>query len=441
MRKEKQNMCKTFPSGIVVLLGAAAVALGQVSEGQNKLLAKRAAEADAYRKLAETVYGLTLSSSTFVKDFVTENDEIRTGVDAVVRGARFGQPRWNEDGTCEISAEVTVEKLITTIKELHTAYYKGNTITTTDIENIKQQIHSDVISVVGMGAPRPDLPPDLPTGVEAQLTEVSIQAPPTTFIPEIWKSVSGQARLMAARAARVDAQRKLLEQIKGLRLNSETLVRDFVTESDTISAQAQGIVIGAREVGTYYHDDALIVDVTMEVPVEKVIATLKELHTQHYQGNLVTTTDITNLTKTLHRTVVQAVGSGTPRIDASAQATIKVELQMPTWSTQPIVVIGQGSDPEISTPQGRLKAIRAAQADGQRKLLEQIQGLQIDSNTTVRDFVTESDIIRTQVMGVLAGAVTGTPRISNDVAEIEVSINPTGIWEVVVDARRIHTRG
>jgi len=65
-----------------------------VSPAQNKLLAKRAAEADAYRKLAETINGVQINSSTTVRDFVTESDEIRSGIDTVVRGARFGSPAY-----------------------------------------------------------------------------------------------------------------------------------------------------------------------------------------------------------------------------------------------------------------------------------------------------------------------------------------------------------
>ena len=68
------------------------------TDAQNKLLAKRAAEADCYRKLAEAVYGIRINSETYVRDFVTENDEIRGAVNAIVKGVRLGKPRYYEDG-------------------------------------------------------------------------------------------------------------------------------------------------------------------------------------------------------------------------------------------------------------------------------------------------------------------------------------------------------
>ncbi len=201
--------------------------------------------------------------------------------------------------------------------------------------------------------------------------------------------------------------RKLLEQIKGLRLNSETLVRDFVTESDEIRTRAEGIVIGASQAGVYLHDDELIADVTMEVPVEKVVERIKELHSTHYHGNKVTTTDITNVKRSIQREMIQATGSGVPPSRFLDQA--RASADMPPWLGERIEAVGQGTDPAIDTAQGKLKAARAAELDAKRKLAEQVFGMQIQSATTVRDFVTQHDEIATQVQAVIAGATADTP--------------------------------
>ena len=423
---------------VVVVLGtfswlaavAATSAQDLTTEAQNKLLARRAAEADCYRKLAEMVYGVKISSDTYVRDFVTESDEIRSAVDTFVKGIRLGPPRYYDDGVCEVNAEVTVAKLVTKLKEIHKVHYKGNVIKTTDIVNIKQYVKSDVIRVTGSGVPRPELPPDLPEGVEGIITPLPSGYIPARSIPPIWKSVGPQARLMAERAARLDGQRRLLEHIKGLRLTSNTLVRDFITEYDEISARAGGIVVGAYEVSKYLHADELIADVTMEVPVEKVVTRIKELHSEHYHGNKVTTTDIVNLKKTVKRNVIRATGSGVPPsrfISRAASAGVR----MPEWMAERIKATGEGTDSEISSAQGKLRAARAAQLDAMRKLAEQIYGLTISSNTTVRDFVTEYDEIATQVQGVLTGAVAEEPVFSGDVARVTVSLPAAKVWSVV----------
>jgi len=399
------------------------------TEAQNKVLAKRAAEADCYRKLAETVYGLQLTSDTYVRDFVTESDEIRTSVNAWVKGVRLGMPRYYEGGVCEIDAEVTVAKLITNLKEIHATHYRGNTVKSTDFEQIKETVKTDVIRVTGAGAPRPEIP-ELPEGFDDVLTPLPGNVVLRASIPDIWKRVGPQAWLMAERAAKVDAMRRLLEQIKGLRLNSNTLVRDFVTEYDEISAKADGIVIGAMEVGSYLHEDELIVDVTVEIPVEKIVTRIKELHTEHYKGNRVTTTDIVNVKKNVQREMIRATGSGVPPARFVSKAR-DAGADVPPWMNERLEAAGQGTDPEITSAQGRLKAARAAELDAKRKLAEQIYGLQISSNTSVRDFVTEYDEIQTQVNAVLAGAVAGAATYDGGVATVTVSIPAADVWSVV----------
>jgi len=56
----------------------------------------------------------------------------------------------------------------------------------------------------------------------------------------------GKARAMACRAAMVVAQRNLLETTKGVRVDSVTLVKDAMVESDLIRTSVEGIVKGAR---------------------------------------------------------------------------------------------------------------------------------------------------------------------------------------------------
>jgi hypothetical protein len=65
---------------------------------------------------------------------------------------------------------------------------------------------------------------------------------------------TAQAQLMAERAATVDAQRKLLEITKGVRVNGETVVEDLMLKSDLVVTQVDGIVKGARQIGDAKYD-------------------------------------------------------------------------------------------------------------------------------------------------------------------------------------------
>lgn len=79
-----------------------------MSAGQKRLMAQRAAVADAYRQLAELINGVNVDAETVVKDFVTESDVIRTRVSALIKGAKPGKPRYMSDGTVEIDVTLGV---------------------------------------------------------------------------------------------------------------------------------------------------------------------------------------------------------------------------------------------------------------------------------------------------------------------------------------------
>lgn len=76
----------------------------------------------------------------------------------------------------------------------------------------------------------------------------------------------GQVASNGYRAAKVDAMRNLLEQVSGVRIDSETIVRDSILESDVIKTKINGIVRGAKVVRRYV-DEVGCFHVEMELPV------------------------------------------------------------------------------------------------------------------------------------------------------------------------------
>jgi len=413
-----------------VLVCIVPLAFGQdVSEEQRKLLAKRAAEADAYRKLAEAVYGLQINSRTHVRDFVTESDEIRGDLDAFIRGIRLGQPTWYEDGSCEVPAEVTVAKVVETLRSVHERHYKGEDIKTSDFESMSRRLEKKVIRVVGVGAPRPDLPPNLPEGVAEQLgpPPAGITAP----VPDIWRQIGPQATLSAKRAAELDAYRRLAERIKGLRLTASTRVRDFVAESDVITAEMEAFLKGAEIRGYYLHSDELIAECTIRVPTEQVITTIKELHSRHYKGDDVRGSDVENIVRTVVKKDFEATGMGIPNPRFIQKFVETSQLALPDWAMQSLEAEGEGTDPQMDTPQGRLRAARAAEMDAKRKLAERIAGLQLDARTLVRDFTVQHEEVSLRLDAIIADALVTHTRFVNDRAIVTVSVPGMRVWEAV----------
>ncbi len=422
----------------LVASGLAAPAMAQVDtkDAQKKLLSKRAAEADAYRKLAECIKGLQITSDTYVKDFVAESDNIRAAMDEYIRGVRLGNPKWFADLSCEVPAEVTVEKVIETLKSIHTRYYKGDRIKGTDFTDMEKRIETKVIKVVGMGAPREDLPPG---------TEGLVKGPPSSpepAIPDLWKKIGAQGRMMAIRAAELDAKRKLLERIKGLRITSDTIVRDFVAESDQITAQAMGTVMGAETVRTYLHYDEPIAEVTVAVPVETVITIIKNLHTRSIQGSNIKGTDISEVTQNIKTQRFEATGMGIPPQKVLEAYNATAEVKLPPWASQKIEMTGEGVPPDDKkgTAQGKLMAARAAELDAKRRLGEHINGLVISSDTKVKDFVTQHDDIRSYMDALLVGSMVEKTEFDGETARVTVSIPGMQVWQVISERIRIEVK-
>ena len=87
--------------------------------------------------------------------------------------------------------------------------------------------------------------------------------------PEVNAQITAQQRLMAKRAAKVDALRNLLETVYGVRIDSSTIVRDFVTQSDVIRARLDAVIQGAQETDYIEQPDGTA-EVTVEVTLGRV---------------------------------------------------------------------------------------------------------------------------------------------------------------------------
>lgn len=57
-----------------------------------------------------------------------------------------------------------------------------------------------------------------------------------------------QKRILAIKAARLDALRQLTEQIHGIQVTGSTKIAEAIVQSDTLRADIQGVILGARTV-------------------------------------------------------------------------------------------------------------------------------------------------------------------------------------------------
>jgi hypothetical protein len=139
---------------IIDAMGNAAI---KGSEGHQKIMAKRAAEMDAYRRLAGRMMGVKIEGNTTIRDFALENDEILASLSQVLKAATPTAIKYNKsDGSCEVTMEIKTQDIIRTTRR----FLKGNTTKT----QIKDEIEEKTFSETGMGAMRDIAQGDAPSG-------------------------------------------------------------------------------------------------------------------------------------------------------------------------------------------------------------------------------------------------------------------------------------
>jgi hypothetical protein len=108
-----------WTQGKVIAKGSGLPQTG-VTPSQARIMAERAARADALRNLLEAVKGVRVDAETTVESFTTKSDRVMTRVSGIVIGAREVGKRYLGDGSVEITMEInlTGELLAVMLQEL-----------------------------------------------------------------------------------------------------------------------------------------------------------------------------------------------------------------------------------------------------------------------------------------------------------------------------------
>ena len=405
----------------------------ELSDAQKKLLAKRAAQVDAYRNLAERVRGLQINSSTYVYDFMAVSDQVNTDLDTFLKEAKVDTVRYLSDGACEVEVSMPVTKIITELKRSYRVHWERVhtfRIRPNDFDRIKVYYTDGLVSAVGYGVAR------------QVSSEAEISSGPTMGIPG-WENVTTRGRLMAERAAKVDAYRNLAEIIKGLRISSNTYVRDFLAESDQINTQLDSFIKGVKQIGPYRYTPDGICEVDVEVSVRKVVKKLKEIRRWYsrrrypWRQVYLKTIKFEKIIDYYPAKIIRVTGQGVAPTKYIKDTTpvSSISPSMPDWVDTSLTVTGVGVAPaDTSGVEAGLLAERAAAVDARRNLAEQIYGVKIDSTTTVEDFVVRNDEVKAEVEIFLRGAQkTDTRFLSDGSVEVDLKISLWGLWKLIND--------
>ncbi len=164
-------------------------------------------------------------------------------------------------------------------------------------------------------------------------------------------AVAGNKKLMTVNAAKVAAERAIVESVIGLKVRSRESVEDLVAQNVTVDAKTAAAIKGIEYTEAIYDPDKDIAQVVASIKLGRV-------------------SNIIGKNINFGGQTIQRVGFAT-------------------------------STPEMAGP---LRALRAAELDAYKQLAKTIIGFRIDSNTTVEDFILKNDSIRARMAAAIYGA-------------------------------------
>lgn len=94
--------------GTIEAIGTGFAPANVQNPSQAKVLARRAAIVEAYRNLAETIYGVRADSETTMKNLVLANDFIMTRVSGIIENARIVRELPKADGSYQVVISVSL---------------------------------------------------------------------------------------------------------------------------------------------------------------------------------------------------------------------------------------------------------------------------------------------------------------------------------------------
>ena len=212
---------------------------------RERLKATRAAELDADRLLAERIYGLQVDSETTVQDLAAGDDKIAGAVSATLVGSITTEaPEYLPDGRVQVVRAVKIREVIDTLNRVIKGkrLEDGSLVTTSDNTKTNRTTNDKIIDVMGNAA--------LP-GSE------------------------GHQKIMAKRAAEMDAYRRLAGRMMGVKIDGNTTVRDFALEHDEILASLSQVLKAATPTAVKYNKSDGSCEVTMEIKTQDVIRTTR----------------------------------------------------------------------------------------------------------------------------------------------------------------------
>jgi hypothetical protein len=404
-----------------------------------------AARADAVEDLAEQVGGLHITAEATVKDFLGGSETLAAALEAFLSSLPdAGRPSYPEQGACKLGMSVRLDAVQAALREIHHRHYEGDKFAADAFDGMAAVNDVDELEVTGLGTVRKEF---LDAGAVTKRAgrDAALSAKAAKFWAAHCRPI---VRRSLERAARQDAVRRLAERIEAVRITDEATLRQFVATADAPNVDARAFLKGARMTAVRYHDDALVVEVDMDVELRTVYATLRSWGRRHFKGDRAKIGRLEELAIRAEDGSLRETGVGVPAEKDMLQPTPRMrkaaELAraMPLWAPRSLEAVGEASiDAEAAgDARTRAAASRAAQMDARLKLAEQVRGLPVPPSTTVGQLAADDGQFRA-ALAIFRQSARALPQEGKDakgagkvIVAVETDLKP--LWNAILHRQK-----
>ncbi len=422
--------------GILALLVAVQLAAGaevnSTPATDDKALAFSAARVDAVIKLIARIEKLRLENSYSVRDFTSSSPATRAGFIAAINAVSEKKVLHLSTGECDVTLEMSPADIARQLKYVHRIHYRSGKFKVTDFDKIAELNKLQVVSMTGSSKARvpvwqsPD-GPMLPVGVD-DLGSVKHMAKETR---EFWlKHANMQGRLLAVRAARGDALKRLAVGIKTLKVDDKTTVGDLMDASTAGKDRMATLLRPARETGIRYSPSDLIVELEVSAKLRSVYGLVKTIlqRNPNADGEVIRRLEKLMLSSRDASIAVTGVGTVPQQYIKDAPAAVaaiaKVASSPPVWISTKLTCEGTG------------KNRRAAELAAERKLFEKIARLEITDNESVGQFMVRDSGNIVAMLTFIQGGKASDYTESEGKTAVKVEMDLRPLWRMIICLRK-----
>ena len=238
-----------------------------------RLLARRAAEADAYSALLDTIGRLEVTPGRRLNAFLEAKAAIRAAVQTALRQEATLGVEFAPDRIAVVRVSISMRALLRILMRVHTEHYEGDQFAAADFRTMALRVGDENLTAAGLAAP----PAHTLVRRGYALTEYNTPAWATGSLTAGGRYVPADGETLdettLADAARLDALDQLRQKVEGLVIQNKITVSEFLGYHQDLKSDVVLLLSGAHPNG----QPRAVPDGGLEVQVELPLGRLWEI--------------------------------------------------------------------------------------------------------------------------------------------------------------------